>query len=192
MILDIVKYGHPALRRVGARVAGVTPDIRQFAADLIETMHAAHGVGLAAQQVDRALQMFVIDVREVKGRPSWLERDGQRVAVEAFMPLALINPEVKPLGEPVTGPEGCLSFPEIFADITRPESADVTAWNEKGEIVSFRCGGLLARAIQHEYDHLRGVLYIDRMSGETKRELRSQLETLQAETRAALRRARRA
>ena len=102
------------------------------------------------------------------------------------MPLVLINPEVKPAGEPAKGPEGCLSFPEIYADITRPESADVVALNEKGERIEFRCGGLLARAVQHETDHLHGILFIDRMDAETKNELKPQLETLQASTKAAL------
>jgi peptide deformylase len=103
----------------------------------------------------------------------------------------LINPEVKPYGPPATGPEGCLSFPELFAEITRPEATEVTATNEHGETTSFRCGGLLARAIQHEYDHLRGVLFIDRMSAEIKRGLRAELDQLQADTRAALAQARR-
>jgi peptide deformylase len=190
-MLAIIKYGHPGLRQVAVRVAEITPEIQQLAAHLIETMHTAHGVGLAAEQVNRALQMFVIDVRDVKDRPSWLERDGLQVEVAAFMPMVLINPEVKPYGPPATGPEGCLSFPELFAEITRPEATEVTATNEHGETTSFRCGGLLARAIQHEYDHLRGVLFIDRMSAEIKRGLRAELDQLQADTRAALAQARR-
>ena len=102
------------------------------------------------------------------------------------MPMALINPEVKPVGEPASGPEGCLSFPEIFADIARPEAAEVAALNEKGERIEFRCGGLLARAIQHEVDHLKGILFIDRMSALAKNELNSKLADLQARTRANL------
>ena len=90
------------------------------------------------------------------------------------------------LGEPVAGGEGCLSFPEIFAEITRPESVDVKALNQKGKPVEFRCGGLLARAIQHEVDHLNGILFIDRMSRETKEELRPELDDLQAKTKAEL------
>src|SRR5258708_26796932 len=100
------------------------------------------------------------------------------------MPLVLLNPEVKPVGDPAIGPEGCLSFPEIFADIKRPESVEVTALNEKGKKITFRCGGLLARAVQHEADHLNGILFIDRMDAESKRELKPELEALQAETKA--------
>ncbi len=186
MILEVVKYGHPALRQKGACIEKVTPEIKQLIADMFETMHASHGIGLAAQQVARALQLTVIDVREAKDRPSWLELDGKPADVNEFMPLVLINPELKPGGEPATGGEGCLSFPEIFAEITRPETVDVKALNQKGKPVEFRCGGLLARAIQHETDHLNGILFIDRMSRKTKEELRPELDELQAKTKAEL------
>ena len=186
MILEVIKYGHPTLRQKGARIEKVTLEIKKLVADMLETMHANHGVGLAAQQVGQALQLAVFDVREVKDRPSWLELDGQPADVDDLMPLVLINPEIKPVGEPVTGGEGCLSFPEIFAEITRPGSVDVKALNGKGKPVEFRCGGLLARAIQHEADHLNGILFIDRMSRKTKEELRPELDELQAKTKAGL------
>ena len=186
MILDVVKYGHPALRQKGECIEKVTPEIKKLVADMFETMHTNHGIGLAAQQVGQALQLAVFDVREVKDRPSLLELDGKPADVNEFMPLVLINPEIKPGGEPATGGEGCLSFPEIFAEITRPEAVDVKALNQKGKPVEFRCGGLLARAIQHEVDHLNGILFIDRMSRETKEELRPELDDLQAKTKAEL------
>jgi peptide deformylase len=186
MILEVIKYGHPALRQKGARIEKVTLEIKELIADMFETMHASHGIGLAAQQVGLALQLAVIDVREAKDRPSWLKLDGQPADVNEFMPLVLINPELKPGGEPATGGEGCLSFPEIFAEITRPELVDVKALNEKGKPVEFQCGGLLARAIQHETDHLNGILFIDRMSRKTKNELRPELDELQAKTKAEL------
>jgi peptide deformylase len=186
MILEIVKYGHPVLRRKGARIEAVDAEVRRLIADMLETMYAAKGVGLAAQQVGQALQLTVIDVRGVTDRPSTLEWAGLPAEVEAHMPLVLINPEVRPFGETVSGPEGCLSFPEIYAEIPRPESAHVRALNEKGEAIEFRCGGLLARAVQHEVDHLNGILFIDRMSAEDRRALKPELEELQAATRAAL------
>jgi peptide deformylase len=186
MILEIVKYGHPTLRKKGERIEKVTLEIKKLIADMFETMHANHGIGLAAQQVGHALQLTVIDVREVKERPSTLELDGKPADVNEFMPLVLINPELKPDGEPVAGGEGCLSFPEIFAEITRPESVAVKALDKKGKPVEFRCGGLLARAIQHEADHLNGILFIDRMSKKTKEELRPELDDMQAKTKAEL------
>ena len=186
MILRVTKYGEPVLRKKGARIESVTPEIKKLIADMFETMYAFKGVGLAAQQVGQALQLTVIDVRGVTDRPSSLELDGKPSDVNAFMPLVLINPELTPVGEPVTGPEGCLSFPEIYGDVTRPESVDVKALNEKGKAIQFRCGGLLARAVQHETDHLHGILFIDRMEKKTKEELRPELDALQAETKAEL------
>lgn len=186
MILPIVKYGHPVLRQKGARVEKITPEISRLIADMFETMYEGSGLGLAAQQVGHALQLTILDVRGAKNRPSTLFWKGQPADLEQFMPLVLINPELQPLGDPVEGPEGCLSFPEIFADISRPESVEVTALNERGEPLNFRCGGLLARAIQHEKDHLQGILFIDRMSKETRQQLQPELDELQAATRAAL------
>lgn len=188
MILPITKYGHPTLRQRGARVEKITPEIEALIRDMFETMRDAKGVGLAAQQVDRALQLTVLDVREVTDRPSTLEINGQPADVAAFMPLVLVNPEIKPVGPPVTGPEGCLSFPEMYADITRPESIDVTALNGRGDPIQFRCGGLLAKAIQHEWDHLQGILFIDRMSIDDKNKLKPELDDLMAETRDRLKR----
>ena len=186
MILKVVQYGHPALRQKGARVESFNLETKKLVADMFETMYAHKGVGLAAQQVGIAQQVTVIDVRGVTDRPSSLELEGKEADVKDFMPLVMINPEVKAVGKPVAGPEGCLSFPEVFADITRPESVDVTALNEKGKPVQFRCGGLLARAVQHETDHLHGILFIDRMDKKTKEELRPELDYLQAETKAEL------
>ena len=186
MILPVVKFGHPVLRQKGARIEKITPAIKKLVADMFDTMADYHGVGLAAQQVGEALQLTVIDVRPATERPSTLQLDGQESDPNAFMPLVLINPEVKPVGEPVAGPEGCLSFPEIYGDVKRPESVDVTALNEKGETVHFRCGGLLARAVQHETDHLNGILFIDRMAADVKKGLKPELDDLQAETKAEL------
>jgi peptide deformylase len=186
MILPVVKYGHPVLRQKGELIKKITPEIKQLIADMFETMHANHGVGLAAQQVGRALQLTVIDVRDAKERPSTLELDGKPADVEKFMPLVLINPEIKPCGEPAIAGEGCLSFPEIYAEISRLEGVDVKALNEKLKPVEFRAGGLLSRAIQHELDHLNGILFIDRMATEDKRELKPKLNELQAKTKAEL------
>lgn len=191
MILEIVKYGHPVLRQKGARLEQITPEISQLISDMLETMRDAHGVGLAAQQVGHALQLAVLDVRDVTDRPSSLELHGQPAEVETFMPMVLVNPELRPLAEPVTGAEGCLSFPEIYSEISRPESIEVKALDAKGTPLHFRCGGLLARAIQHEYDHLQGILFIDRMNADEKSKVRPQLEDLQTETKLALKKNRR-
>ena len=184
--MPIVKYGDPVLRKKGAKIDAITPDIKKLIADMFATIEARHGVGLAAQQVGVAKQLTVIDVRAVTDRPSTLELDGQPADVAVIMPLVLINPVVTPAGEPVTGGEGCLSFPEIFADIARPGTVDVQALDAHGKPIAFRCGGLLARAVQHETDHLNGLLFIDRMDKKTKAELQPELDELQAATKAAL------
>jgi peptide deformylase len=186
MVLPVVMYGTPVLRQKGARVEKLTPTIKRLIADMLETMYAHKGIGLAAQQVGVPIQLTVIDVRGVTDRPSSLELNGQPVDLASMMPLVLINPEITPAGQPVAGPEGCLSFPEIFAEITRPDVVDVKALNAEGEPLEFRCGGLLARAAQHETDHLHGILFIDRMDKKTKEELRPDLDVLQAETKAKL------
>jgi peptide deformylase len=186
MPLTVVKYGTPVLRQKGARIESITPTIKKLAADMFETTYAYKGIGLAAQQVGVAMQLTVIDVRGVTDRPSSLELKGQPADVNGLMPLVLINPEVKPVGQPVAGPEGCLSFPEIYADITRPDVVDVKALSLEGKPIEFRCGGLLARVVQHEADHLNGILFIDRMDKKTKEELRYELDDLMAETKAAL------
>ncbi len=186
MVLRVVKYGTPVLRQKGARVEHVTPEIRQLIADMLETMHVNKGIGLAAQQVGLALQLTVVDVRGVTDRPSTLELDGRPADVARFMPLVLINPELQPIGPHVAGPEGCLSFPEVYADVSRPEEVVVRAMDAEGGQLEFKCGGLLARAIQHEVDHLNGILFIDRMTRDVKAALRADLDTLQAETRAVL------
>jgi peptide deformylase len=186
MILEIVKYGHPVLRKKGAKIESLTPEIKKLIADMFETMEENHGVGLAAQQVGVARQLTVIDVRAVTDRPSTLELDGQPADVADIMPLVLINPEVTPVGEPMTGGEGCLSFPEIFAEISRPGVVDVKALDAKLQPIVFRCGGLLARAVQHETDHLHGLLFIDRMDKKTKTELQPELDELQAKTKSEL------
>jgi peptide deformylase len=190
MVLPVLKYGHPVLRQKGARVERMTAQINRLIEDMIETMHDARGIGLAAQQIGHALLLTVLDVREVTDRPSALFINGEPVDVASHMPMILLNPEVTPVAPSVSGPEGCLSFPEIFADISRPEGIEVRALNEKGKPISFRCEGLLARAIQHELDHLQGILFIDRMSASTKKELKPELDALQASTKEELRTAR--
>jgi len=146
-------------------------------------MHAAHGVGLAAQQVGEDLQLTVLDVSAVEDRPSMLKVDGTDVDPKTTMPLVLINPDIELLGETEVGVEGCLSFPEITGDIERAQSVIVRAQNLEGDTIEFEAGGLLARAIQHEHDHLHGILFIDRMRSAAKAALSSRLRRLQKEAR---------
>jgi peptide deformylase len=183
--LDITKYGHPALREKGRRIERVTAEIRNLAADMLETMHAAEGLGLAAQQVGHTIMLTVIDV-SASDRPSQLLINGQPQPLAASMPLVLVNPQVRnPEGEQI-GPEGCLSIPEVNADIRRAEKVTVRAQNLDGQDVVFDCTGLLARVTQHEIDHLNGILFIDRMDAATRVSFDGKLKKMQKETLATL------
>ena len=185
MVLEIVNYGHPVLREKGKRIDRVTAEIQQFAADLVQTMYVADGVGLAAQQVGQPVQLTVVDVRASE-QPSELLVNGQPQNLADWMPLVLLNPVLsQPAGE-VTGTEGCLSFPEIQAPIRRAATVTVHANHLDGRELDFVATGLLARALQHEVDHLNGVLFIDRMDAATKASLAGKLKKLQKETVATL------
>ena len=163
MLLEIVKYGHPTLRQRGAEVRKIDDKLIALAEDMIETMVDADGVGLAAQQVGVPLQLAVIDVFDVEDRPSTMSIGGQPVALEEHMPLVLLNPVLELCGEKVAGTEGCLSFPEITGEIVRAEQVKARAMTLDGETLEFEATGLLARALQHEVDHLNGILFIDRI-----------------------------
>jgi peptide deformylase len=188
MILPILQYGDPVLRAKGDRIETIDDRIRELAANMIETMHAAHGVGLAAQQIGEPLQLTVLDISAVEDdRPSTLKLDGQDVDPKTSMPLVLINPEIELGGETELGVEGCLSFPEITGDIERAQSVTVRAQTLEGGTIQVEAGGFLARAIQHEGDHLNGILFIDRMRSAAKAALSSRLRRLQKETRRGVR-----
>ena len=182
MKLSILQYGDPILRAKGKRVDKIDNRICELAQSMIETMHAANGVGLAAQQVGEALQLTVLDVSQVEDRPSTMKLKGKDIDPKDAMPLVLINPEIELRDATEVGTEGCLSFPEITGDIERAKSAVVRAQDLEGETIEIETSGLLARAIQHELDHLNGILFIDRMSSAAKVSLSSRLKRLQKET----------
>lgn len=143
-ILDIRVLGDPVLRERTRPVAEVTDAIRTLAADMFETMYAAAGIGLAAPQVGRSERIFVMDVDD--------------------QPMAMINPEIITREGSDRAEEGCLSIPEIFGDVTRPEHIVARALDLDGNTIEVEATGLLARCIQHELDHLDGKLFIDYLS----------------------------
>ena len=186
MKLMIRKYGDPALRIKGKPVAEVDDRIRELADNMLETMRAANGIGLAAQQVGEALQLTVVDVSAVEDRPSTMAWNGREVNPNDHMPLIILNPRIETGPEKEIASEGCLSFPEISADIERAGWAKVEAQTLDGERVEIEATGLLARALQHEIDHLNGILFIDRMNSAAKASLSSKLKRLQKETQRGL------
>jgi len=130
----------------------------------------------------------VLDISQVEDdRPSTLKLDGKDIDPKTAMPLVLINPEIELGGETEVGVEGCLSFPEITGDIERTQAVAVRAQSVEGETIQIEAGGFLARAIQHEHDHLNGILFIDRMRSAAKAALSSRLKRLQKETKRGVR-----
>ncbi len=182
MRLSILQYGDPILRAKGKRIDRIDDRIRELARNMIETMHAANGVGLAAHQIGEAIQLTVLDISQVEDRPTTMKLNGQDVDPKTTMPLVLVNPQVELGRETEPGTEGCLSFPEITGEIDRARSIHVRAQNLDGAAIEIETTGFLARAIQHEVDHLNGILFIDRMSSGTKASLSSKLKRLQKET----------
>lgn len=185
MVLKIVHFNEPGLRKKGAKVTGFDAALSRLAGDMVETMHAAEGIGLAAQQIGQAIQLCVVDLRPAEVEFVW-EYDGVRPPLELFMPLALVNPEVAAVPKPTTVyEEGCLSFPQIRGDVVRPDEITVKFQDTSGHHHVLRCTGLLSRCVQHEVDHLNGVLYIDRMEKDVLAAIDPELKALKKATREA-------
>ncbi len=181
MVLPIVRYPDPVLRAKCRQVTEVTPEIRQFAEDMIETMRAANGVGLAAPQVARDIQLAVIDVSHNPNCITYLRINGEPVEITAHMPVIFLNPQLELGKDKDVDEEGCLSFPRLRGDIRRSEDIKVTFKTLDGETQTWETDGLLARAFQHEIDHLNGILFIDRLSAAAKVGLKRKLGRLMQE-----------
>lgn len=174
MIYPVVTFGHEILRQKAVPVAEINDEVRQLVQDMLESMYAAKGVGLAAEQVGRTESVCVIDV------PRDAEKEACRDENAAIlMPLVLINPEIVSAEGKQRNEEGCLSFPEIGAPITRADKVTVTYTDRDGVSQTVTARGLLSRAIQHEVDHLSGVLLVDKMSPMQKMSVSGQLRRLQ-------------
>jgi len=178
MILPIVEYGHPALRSKGREVKIVDQKIIDLAQNMLETMIHADGVGLAAQQVGLSIQLCVIDIEGITDRASTMRVAGESVNPDEYMPMVLINPVIEPLSRPESGTEGCLSFPGLSSEIERPAEVRVKTMLLDGSTLEFEAGGLLARAVQHEHDHLHGILFIDRMADSSRQKLAPALDKM--------------
>jgi len=186
MALRIVHFNHPVLRTKGEKVNAFDAALAQLANDMIDAMHEAGGIGLAAQQVGRPMQLCVVDLRESDAGFTW-ELDGARPPLDLFMPLVLANPKitVAPATPETIYEEGCLSFPKIRGDVTRPDAIIANFQDEHGVPHVLKCDGLFSRCIQHEVDHLNGVLFIDRMDKKTRGAIDDAVKALAKETKAA-------
>ena len=159
----ILRYGAPVLHTRAAPLADITPDVEQLIDDMIETMHAAPGVGLAAPQVGEGLRLCVVDLSV-----------GQRAAdLHVLVNPVLVSMEGMQLHE-----EGCLSVPGVEASVVRPARVLVRALDRQGQSRDIQADGLLARALQHELDHLDGVLFVDRLRPMYRRSIERRIERL--------------
>ena len=169
MQLSIIEYPHPTLRIRSKPIRRVDQELRDIAAQMLDLMYEADGVGLAANQVDIPLRLFVVNA------------SGERGGGEE---LVLLNPELQMPKGSETGQEGCLSLPGLYGNVKRPASIRLSAYDLKGNSIERVVDGFLARVLQHENDHLDGVLFFDRMSEEGKRELDDQLMEMESDFRA--------
>ncbi len=148
-MLQIVKYPHPTLRHKSKPLRRVDGEVKEIVDEMFDLMYRQNGVGLAANQVDLPYRLFIVNI----------EADPQKGEGVVF-----INPVISRRSGTIEAEEGCLSFPEIYAPVKRSDKIVISAYNLAGKEVDYRLDGFFARAVQHEYDHLDGILFIDRLS----------------------------
>ncbi len=148
-VLPIYVYGSKVLRKRATEVEKVTPELKRFAKDMIETMYKSNGLGLAAPQVGKSIRLIVVDISNEEEKKD---------------PQIFFNPIVKEGKNPVTAEEGCLSVPGVWADVKRPGIVTLEAMDENGKLFEKEIDGMFARCVQHEIDHLDGVLFVDKIS----------------------------
>lgn len=164
MLLPISIYGQKVLRKRAENIEKVTPELLKLAEDMLETMYDSAGIGLAAPQIGKSIRLIVVDVT------------GEE---EEKKPLILFNPVVTFPTDKATAEEGCLSVPGIWADVERPETITVEAIGKNGKPFTLKnISSILARCIQHEIDHLNGVLFVDKISNTDRTLNQSKLKKL--------------
>lgn len=181
MVLEVKQYGETVLRKKCRKITEVTDEVRQLSQDMIDTMEDANGVGLAAPQVGIDIRLAVVDVTHDPESISYLKVNDKVAKLEDLMPLVFINPELEFGTEKELGREGCLSIQGILAEVKRPLDVIATLELLDGRVIKLETDGLLARAIQHEVDHLNGVLFTDRVQPTTKISLKRKLKKLLGE-----------
>lgn len=154
-VREIVRYGNPVLRKMSEPVEKIDDEVRELVQDMFDTLRHAKGLGLAAPQVGINLRLFIIDLTQV-------DFDAE--------PLVFINPEITDRQGSEIGEEGCLSFPGLYFDVERADQIVVEFTDLEDDRKRMETSGLLARAVQHEFDHLNGRLFIDHLSA-TQRDL---------------------
>lgn len=186
MILRITKYGEPILRKVGEPITEFDEALAELAKNMIDTMYNEEGIGLAAQQVNRALQICVIDVRPPEGveAPFIYNYDGKQPPLDLVMPMAIVNPKVTIIDNTEdVYEEGCLSFPGVNGKVDRPIRIRCEFQDTEGNSHVIEADGLLGRCILHEVDHLHGKLFIDLMQKRDLKKNEKKIKKLKRESR---------
>lgn len=174
---EVRTAGDAVLARNASPVGLITPEIRQLAEDMFHSMVAFDGIGLAAPQYGESLRLIVIDVPLSEEESKDLT-DFEKQMYDS-MPMALVNPEITAKSDELSErTEGCLSVPEIYAPVVRPARIVFRAMRLDGSVICGECGGLLGRCIQHETDHLDGLLFTDRLAPEAAKRISGQLQRL--------------
>lgn len=190
MRLRVTNYGEPVLREVGEPVTEFNAELKQLAEDMFETMYAEEGIGLAAQQIDQAIQLCVVDVRPPEGAevPFQYFYDKKQPPLDLIMPLAIVNPKVTIIDttEDVYE-EGCLSFPDVRGNVNRPIGVKCEFQDVEGNPHEIECDGLLGRCILHEVDHLNGELFIDKMDKRHLKKMETRIKKIRRNSRDFLR-----
>ena len=183
MTLPVTQYGESILHQKGKQVTEFSAKLSTLYHDMLEAMYAEEGIGLAAQQVGIALQFCIVDVPSIPDYPITCILDDKTLSHQLLMPMALANPKIEVLPcDEYYYEEGCLSFPEIKGEVARPELIVVRYQDLEGNSHTLQCDGLLGRCIQHEVDHLNGILFIDRMEKEIYAEIKQEVQALKKRT----------
>lgn len=176
MILPIVAYGDPVLRKVSKDIDKDYPDLDQLIENMWETMYASHGVGLAAPQIGRAIRLFIIDTEPFSDDEDLSEQERSQLADTKMI---FINAKIiEEKGEEWSFNEGCLSIPDIREEVMRQPTVTIEFCDENFEKKTQTFDGILARVIQHEYDHIEGILFTDKLSPLKKRILKGKLSNI--------------
>ena len=181
MLLSIRQYGDPVLREPCAPVEKVDLELNTLAVNMLETMYAAEGIGLAAPQVGLGLQLVAIDSpdeEDAAEEDKIITVNGKQQPMRSIMPLVFINPVLEPYGKQELCTEGCLSIRGVRSRVSRPSRVKATLHKLDGKVLEIDCGGLLARCLQHECDHLSGLLFTDKVSSAAKVTLAKRLKNL--------------
>lgn len=185
MLLRVTQYGEKILRQQGEPITTFDDSLRELAENMIETMYANEGIGLAAQQIGENIQLFVLDlqVRQADIDFQW-SYDERPTPLDLIMPMACVNTQLLETPGPVVGAEeGCLSFPGIRAEVPRPGSIHARFQDLQGNPHTLKADGIFARVIQHELDHTKGVLFIDHVSKPNLARIETKLKKLRRKTR---------